>query len=286
MLAKCDNKTNTLYEEYQNKGYLVIPDFIPSIICDLLMSHMTSLIERLDLDRIKSFFSKNDNGYTHGNYFLNSAHGIDFFIDKNAFDEQGNIAYDKKFVINKIGHGLHEADPVFYCFSQMHCIIHLLEQLNVTEPTLLQSMYLCKQPFFGDEVDCHQDETYIWTEDGSITGLWFALEDATIENGCLWVLPGGHHKKLKQRMFRTPDDQIHMETYDNTPWSTENMIPLEAKKGTIVVLHGRIPHLSYRNQSQFSRHAYTLHVKAKHQKLAVGNWLSADGQGQFVQVKN
>jgi len=273
-----------LYDQFQQQGYLIVPDFIPASVCDLLMHQASSLIGKLDLESIQSFFSRNNNGYTHGQYFLNSAHDIHFFIDKNAFDSHGNIQLDKQSIINKIGHGLHEVDPVFYCFSQMASIIRLLEQINIKNPTLLQSMYLCKQPFIGDEVDCHQDETYIWVNDGHIIGLWFALQDAMIENGCLWVLPNGHHEKVRSRMIRTLDDQIKIETFDQTPWSPTTMVPLEVKKGSVIVLHGRIPHMSYRNQSRHSRHAYTLHVKAKHQQLAVGNWLSADGCGQFLQL--
>lgn len=273
-----------LSEQFNQNGYLVVPDFIPAAICDLLISHATTLIEQFDLDSIKSLFTNDDNGYTNGQYFLDSGHSLHYFLDKNSFDSLGNFKVEKKYTINKLGHGLHEADPIFYCFSQMHAIVDLLDKLNVKNPTLLQSMYLCKQPFIGDEVGCHQDETYITLTNGHVLGLWFALEDATIHNGCLWVTPRAHNEKLKSRMIRSLDDEVHIEEYDKTPWPLENMIPLEVKKGSVVVLHGLLPHMSKHNKSSHSRHAYTLHVKAKNQKLAVGNWLSADGSENFIQL--
>src|SRR5258705_13706173 len=36
----------------------------------------------------------------------------------------------------------------------------------------------------------HQDEVYIPTRDRSLCGGWIAMDDATVENGCLWVIPG------------------------------------------------------------------------------------------------
>ena len=58
-------------------------------------------------------------------------------------------------------------------------------------------MYIFKQPNIGGEVTCHQDSTFLYTEPIDIVGLWFALEDATIENGCLWAIPGGHRQRTQ-----------------------------------------------------------------------------------------
>src|SRR6188472_4090500 len=40
----------------------------------------------------------------------------------------------------------------------------------------------------------HQDEFFIPTRDRSLTAAWIALDDATVENGCLWVLPGSQQR--------------------------------------------------------------------------------------------
>jgi phytanoyl-CoA hydroxylase len=50
-------------------------------------------------------------------------------------------------------------------------------------------MYIFKQPRIGGEVTCHQDSAFLYNDPISIAGLWFALEDATTENGCLWAIP-------------------------------------------------------------------------------------------------
>ena len=38
----------------------------------------------------------------------------------------------------------------------------------------------------------HQDATYLACKPPRIVGLWLALEDATVDNGCLWFIPGSH----------------------------------------------------------------------------------------------
>ena len=121
-------------------------------------------------------------------------------------------------------------------------------------------MYIFKQPNIGGEVTCHQDSTFLYTEPIDIVGLWFALEDATVENGCLWAIPGGHRHGLKSRWVRAPEDKMRFEIFDAEPWPEDQLVPLEVSKGSLILLHGLLPHRSFENRSTRSRHAYTLHL--------------------------
>jgi phytanoyl-CoA hydroxylase len=60
-------------------------------------------------------------------------------------------------------------------------------------------MVIFKQPHIGGEVRWHQDASFFETEPQTVTTFWFALEDATLDNGCLWVEPGGHRGPLRER---------------------------------------------------------------------------------------
>ena len=135
-------------------------------------------------------------------------------------------------------------------------------------------MYIFKQPGIGGEVSLHCDHTFLWTEPQSVIGFWFAIEDATQENGCLWVQPGGHRIPVKSRYRMTSDfTEARMETLDPEPYTTDDLVPLEADAGTLVVLHGTLPHWSAPNTSSRSRHAYTLHVIDGVADYPVDNWL-------------
>ncbi|MDC0226744.1 phytanoyl-CoA dioxygenase family protein, partial [Alphaproteobacteria bacterium] len=138
-------------------------------------------------------------------------------------------------------------------------------------PLLIQSMYIFKQPNIGGEVVCHQDSTFLYTEPDTVVGFWIALENANIDNGCLWVEPGGHKGPLR-KLFTKEKNKMKMITLDVTPFNEET-IPLEVSKGTLVLLHGRLPHYSKENTSNNSRHAYTLHVIDGNKKYSKGNWL-------------
>ena len=82
----------------------------------------------------------------------------------------------------------------------------LASGLGLERPLLLQSQYLFKQPRVGGEVGWHQDATYLRTEPSSVTGFWFALDDADRDNGCLMVLPGAHRGPLRQWFGYDGDD--------------------------------------------------------------------------------
>lgn len=46
----------------------------------------------------------------------------------------------------------------------------------------------------------HQDSTFLYTTPDTTIGVWIALEDSTVDNGCLWTLPGEHAKGVRRRM--------------------------------------------------------------------------------------
>ena len=140
---------------------------------------------------------------------------------------------------------------------------------------MLQSMYIFKQPNIGGEVNCHQDSTFLYTEPVDIVGLWFAIEDATIENGCLWAIPGGHRKGLKSRWVRA-DGGMKFEIYDEEPWPEKELVPLEVPKGSLILLNGLLPHRSFENRSSKSRHAYTVHLIKEEAKYPAENWLQRE----------
>ena len=110
----------------------------------------------------------------------------------------------------------------------------------------------------------------MYTTPQSCIGFWFALQDATRENGCLWAIPGRH--ALRQR-FHYQADELVMDTLDATPLPLAQAVPLEAPAGTLVLLDGLLPHFSGANQSPYSRHAYTLHLIDGACEYSADNWL-------------
>ena len=265
-------------EQFNQRGFLVLFDFVDRSECDLLREHALDLINEFDPSGLISVFSTHEQNRTTDDYFLSSGDKVRFFFEEHAFNPDGTLKQAKERSINKIGHALHDLDPVFDRFSRNSTIRALIDDLGIEDPLLLQSMYIFKQPNIGGEVTCHQDSSFLYTNPQNIIGLWFALEDATVENGCLWAIPGGHRRGLKSRWIRSAQTEMKFENYDITPWPEEELIPLEVTKGTLIVLHGLLPHRSLENKSNKSRHAYTLHVISGKSVYPEDNWLQRSPQ--------
>ena len=260
-------------DQYFKRGFLVLEGFADEASCDRLRARAEALVQEFDPAEIVSVFSTHEQNRLTDEYFLTSGDKIRFFFEENAFNADGTLKYEKEKSINKIGHALHDLDPVFNRFSRSEKVKELARAIGLEKSYLLQSMYIFKQPNIGGEVTCHQDSTFLYSEPNDIAGLWFALEDATIENGCLWTIPGGHRRGLKSRWRRSPEGHMEFEVYDNEPWPEDELIPLEVSKGTLILLHGLLPHRSFENRSPRSRHAYTLHLIGAEAKYPADNWL-------------
>jgi phytanoyl-CoA hydroxylase len=259
--------------DFRAQGVLILEDFVPRERCQELRRHTLELIDAFDSADARHVFSAMQQTQLGDSYFEESGDKIRFFFENDAFDERGGLIQAKENSLNKIGHAMHDLDPVFDEFSRTPELAAAVDSLGYSDPVILQSMYIFKPPRIGGEVYCHQDSTFLYTEPESCTGFWFALEDATVDNGCMHFIPGAHKGPLKELHFRGDDGKMAFRTLDSTPWPDDATVPAEAKTGTLVIFDGRAPHLSGPNLSEKSRHAYTLHVIDKRSHYPAENWL-------------
>jgi phytanoyl-CoA hydroxylase len=263
-------------EQYQRDGFLVIPGFKSAGEIAALRAGAARIVDAFDPAVASGIFTTKDQEKKADEYFLRSDNAIRCFFEEEAFGPDGQLRQAKELSINKIGHAMHDLDPTFRAFSADARLQQVAHDLGLEQPQVWQSMYIFKQPGIGGEVRWHQDATYFETDPISVTTFWFALEDATLENGCLWAEPGGHRTPLRERFVRNGDD-IGVEKLDATPWPDDSTaVPLECKAGALVCFHGLLPHYSAPNRSPVSRHAYTLHVTDGRTVYSPRNWIQRD----------
>lgn len=270
--------TDDQIERYERDGFLVIPDFVTRDVCARVKARAKHILTSFDPDANRSVFTTNEQERHADEQFMASATGIHCFFEEEAFGPDGRLGQPKELSVNKIGHALHDLDDVFEEFSYSPVLADVAADIGMPDALALQSMYICKQPFIGGEVGCHQDATFLYTDPITVTGFWFALEDATLENGCLWAQPGGHRTTLRKtyrRLGARNDDGAEFIEHDPQPLPapSDGLVPLEVSAGTLVILHGLLPHWSDVNRSGTSRHAYSLHCIAEAAEYPTWNWL-------------
>jgi len=258
---------------YQRDGYLVLPDFKGADELAALSRRARELVDAFQPDTQAAVFSSVQPERLADAALIASAEAMHCFFEEEAFDAQGVLRQPKALSINKIGHAMHDIDPVFDAFSHGPSLAALAADLGLVQPQVWQSQVIFKQPGIGGEVRWHQDASFFVTEPQTVTTFWFALQDTTRANGCLWVQPGGHRSPLRERFVRN-GDRLAMHTLNAQPWPTRaEAVPLEVLAGALVCFHGLLPHHSAANRSAQSRLAYTLHVTDGTAAYAPQNWL-------------
>jgi len=275
MSAEAVMLTDQQITQYNDDGYTVVPRILTDDQIKQMKDAAARIVEDWDEDESSHIFTTRDNNRTDDTYFLDSAEMVRCFYEEEAFGPDGRLVQERSRCINKIGHALHVLDPVFGPLSHLPVLAEIARDIGMTEPQIRQSMYIFKQPRIGGVVNWHQDATFFYSDPITVVTFWMAVEDATTENGCLWVQPGGHRSPLREK-FNRHGNVTTMETLDTTPWpSEENSIPIPAAAGTLVVFQGTLPHYSAPNRSDRSRQAYVLHATDGPSRYAESNWLQA-----------
>jgi phytanoyl-CoA hydroxylase len=137
-------------------------------------------------------------------------------------------------------------------------VLALGEKLLGEPIALFQDMALLKPPHIGREKPWHQDQAYFNLPRGaSVLGFWIALDDATLENGCMHFLAGGHHQGPVAH-FNRRDWQICDSEIIGRP-----VVAVPVPAGGCLVFDGLVPHGTPTNFSGQRRRALQFHYRTQ-----------------------
>ncbi|MCC6729344.1 MAG: phytanoyl-CoA dioxygenase family protein [Chthonomonadales bacterium] len=146
-------------------------------------------------------------------------------------------------------------DPVFAEYARHPFIVEVVRDLLGPDLKLFADQMLLKPAFHGSAKPYHQDSPYWPIEPMELVTCWMALDDATLENGCMRFLPGTH------RLGPLPHH--HLNTSHLVPEGWEEMsarpdeVALELKAGSCSFHHSLVLHETSPNRSAHPRRAIT-----------------------------
>ncbi len=204
---------------YNEKGYLIAP----------------SLITQDDVKTLKAETAR---------IFRGERGVVDGLLSVNSTDSDDEVL--KKYVAI---HFPHKISPLINKTLSHENIANVLTHIVGPNVKCMQSMLFVKAPGKAGQ-SWHQDEYYIPTRDCSLVGAWIAIDDATIENGCLWIIPGSNKPSfIRRRVANDSQEYADVDTVDVSGYQQNDMVPVEVKSGSVVFFNGYTLHSSLKNRT-------------------------------------
>lgn len=261
---------------FHNDGIVCIPSFVPAAYTDYLRASLEKTVEAeaerrkaegASSQKVTSFSAEGTakNAYLSDAYFLESGDKIRYFLEPGQTEVSVGA-------LNKVAHALHTDGGAFQEFTSHQSFRSIARRLGISQPSVVQSMYILKPPRVGTAVGAHQDSTWIHSTPLSCVAMWVALDDSTIHNSCLLALKGSHktHVPLSSKASLINGESVLSGPLPSVP--LEAMSPLECPKGSLVLFTGQTVHGSSGNLSDKQRHAYTFHMVDDSAVWSENNW--------------
>ncbi|AKT42258.1 phytanoyl-CoA dioxygenase family protein [Chondromyces crocatus] len=264
--------TEAARARFAEEGYLVLADALPRAACDALCVHLSEMIVGVAGEHVRG--EREDVGFWSA--LRRSAQGVEVFVDPAAGPPRALKPVDWERHVMRVGHGLHQVDPRIAALCRSAAVAEPLASL-VPEPAgVVQTAFIYKQP--RSEVvqfGFHQDSWYLSAEPDTLVLAFVALDGMDEENGCLSVIPGSHRAGLGTRLVLGDAGYVALGRKQGLPAPPhpERAVLLPARKGTIILTHGRTYHGSGPNRSDRPRRAFIVHALGGGSRMHATSWI-------------
>ena len=257
--------------DFERLGYFVRRAALPAQACDALCGHLSETIARVAREHLDGTRPSLDFWRT----FAGSQRGVSVFWDTSRESPMTLPAEQWERLAMRVGHGLHEADPVFADACLRGVVGETLAEAVGGDARVVQSAVIYKQPR-SDVVQFgfHQDSAYLSGEPDSLVLAFVALDPMTEQNGCLEVVPGSHNRGLIVRLRLGDRSFVPEKGGDPPPVDGAGAVSLVIERGSLVIARGRLLHGSRPNRSDGPRRALIVHaMDVAQSQLWPGGWV-------------
>ncbi len=255
--------TDEQKKSWNDSGYILIPNFVDENFCNEMNDEVISIIKSIVPE---------DSAFSHA--YAGDGHIAirEMKPSKNATSIEDEIS--KLFRIHSKG--------IFNSFIKNETLCNLLEDIIGPDIDCFLSQFIFKNPGAWGQ-PWHQDSSYFPFDREPQVAAWLATSEATLENGCLVVLPGSHKESLHEHL---PDERegsnygyTEIKDHDFT-----NEIPMTLEKGDLLLFHSFLMHKSYDNKSNSRRTAMVYHFAETDTDFGevdspTNEWISIRGKG-------
>ena len=210
-------RRRTAVSEYDRQGYVIIPDALSADMIAAARAEATAICRGLrgDINGVMSAHEQDDDASVLRRYLCI--------------------------------HFPHKISPLMLDIARLPAVLDVLVEVIGPNVKMMQSMLFIKSEGKPGQA-WHQDEAHIPTRDRSLTAVWIALDDATVENGCVWVIPGSHRSGVLHPVREQNDARFDctQEAYD-FGYREDDAVPVELLAGAALVFDGYLLHRSLPN---------------------------------------
>ena len=260
---KTQYMTEDQKQSWNNSGYILIPNFVNKKFCDDMNNEVREII--------KSIIPE-DSAFSHA--YAGEGHIAirEMKPSDNAKTIEDEIS--KLFRIHSKG--------IFNSFIKNEKLVNLLEDILGPDIDCFLSQFIFKNPGAWGQ-PWHQDSSYFPFDKEPQVAAWLATSEATLENGCLVVLPGSHQEQLHEHQT----DERKGSNYRNTEikdHAFSHETPMTLNPGDLLLFHSFLMHKSFDNKSNSRRTAMVYHFAETGTSFGevdspTNEWISIRGRG-------
>ena len=248
---------------WNESGYILIPNFVEESFCNDMNNEVTNII--------KSIIPE-DSAFSHA--YAGDGHIAIREMKPSPDAKNIEDEISKLFRIHSRG--------IFSTFINNKNLCDILEDILGPDVDCFLSQFIFKNPGAWGQ-PWHQDSSYFPFDREPQVAAWLATSEATLENGCLVVLPGSHQESLHEHL---PDDR-EGSNYGYTEIKDHDFseeMPVILNKGDLLLFHSFLMHKSYDNKSNSRRTAMVYHFAETGTGYGevdspTNEWISIRGKG-------